>query len=403
VKSGSAIRAAAAGVLRTIRDIDVLDTAADGAVAISAKIRKGTTGLELVPMLGTTEAAPIPLVSSGEATAQFLRWAGEALKLDATKISIPSNPVVLESYGAAVAGSKSEVKEERAKAVADLKKTINADPNFLPAQLLGVDVLSAAGDRAGAVAAARKVVELDPTRLDVARQLARWEIDGGEPAAGITSYGGVLKSVPDDAEALAAVGAYALATGEVAHFEAAMQKLAGKGAASLHEPDRLLFAGKIDAVASKYYDIEANEPGNPVLSLKIGRIAVLRRSPEIAKIELDKLEKSDPAYSAHILKAYIAAQKNDAVAAKSELDAAAAAGGRDFYTSSTDVYAMLNQPKKAIEMIGSAVAHGEPTYDYVLNNPLYRYLQSDAGWRSATAKIEAQKAAVAAALASLPV
>src|SRR5205823_7398103 len=119
---------------------------------------------------------------------------------------------------------------------------------------------------------------------------------------------------------------------------------------------------------------------NPSLALKIGRIAVLRHSTEVADVELKKLEQSDPSYSAHILKAYLAAQSGNKAAAASELKAAEAASkpGDEYWTNAAEIAALSGDARGVNDALDRAAARKEPTASYVLANPLFGFLQSDA-------------------------
>ena len=161
---------------------------------------------------------------------------------------------------------------------------------------------------------------------------------------------------------------------------------------------------QIDTAISKYYDIEVNEPNNPALCLKIGRISVLRRSLPIADLELKKLQQNDPNYGLHILKAYIAAQQNNRADADAELKAAQG-GARpwsDFWTSSAEIYAMFGDNKAVIAALQQVADRGEPTVTYVLTHPLFAYLRNDADFLQVRAQLLSGREAMRAALAQIP-
>ncbi|HKO59496.1 MAG TPA: hypothetical protein VJ276_26750, partial [Thermoanaerobaculia bacterium] len=287
-------------------------------------------------------------------------------------------PEAVNAFADALAASAAN---DDAKTDAALRTAIKADPNFLPAQRMAMNFFEARGKDADAVAAARQVVALEPENLEAARKLARAGLRGGDVADAFTAYTSILRRNPSDAEALNAIGKYAAGAADPEHFQKALTRLRSVAArdVAVHEPDILVATGKMESAIDKYYDIEVNVPDNPALSLKIGRLAVLRRTMPIADIELAKLEKNDPAYGYHILQAYMAAQRRDRVGAGKELEEArkALSPGDDYWTCAAEVYAMLGDTKAVIAALENAAARREPTTSYVLTNPLFAYLGSD--------------------------
>ncbi|MGZ7040695.1 MAG: hypothetical protein ACXVH7_02780, partial [Thermoanaerobaculia bacterium] len=215
-----------------------------------------------------------------------------------------------------------------------------------------------------------------------------------------------LSAAPSDAEALNVIGGFALAAGDEPRFRATLAKLRSAPApdVALHEPDLLLTAGKMESAVDSYYEIELKEPNNPALCLKIGRIAVLRRSLPMAELELKKLQDNDPLYGYHMLKAYLAAQMNNRAEADAELKTAqpAARAWDDFFTSSAEIYAMLGDNKAVIYSLQQAADHGEPTVGYILTHPLFAYLRSDEDYQKVRAQLLAGRTTIRAALAQIP-
>jgi hypothetical protein len=171
----------------------------------------------------------------------------------------------------------------------------------------------------------------------------------------------------------------------------------------VHAPDVLLAGAHFEQAANKYYDVEEKVPVNAALSLKIGRIAVLRHSGPIADIELKKLEDVDPVYGAHVLKAYIGAAGHSRPTADEELKAALAAStpGDDYWTSAAEVAALFGDNKGVITALENAAKRKEPTASYVLADPLFGYLQSDARFVKVRARIAATQGEIRSALATL--
>jgi hypothetical protein len=171
----------------------------------------------------------------------------------------------------------------------------------------------------------------------------------------------------------------------------------------VHAPDILVATGRMEAAIDNYYDIEVDVPNNPALSLKIGKISVLRRSLPIADLELKKLEQSDPQYGYHLLKAYIAATKNVRDDAERELELAAGASqpGDDFWTSAAEVYAILGSNADVLSALDKAAGRKEPTSTYIMTNPLFRYLRSDEQFQSISASLSSQQNEIRSALAQI--
>ena len=172
---------------------------------------------------------------------------------------------------------------------------------------------------------------------------------------------------------------------------------------AIHQPDLLVAGGKLDTAIDQYYDIEVKDPNNPALALKIGRIAVLRRTMPVADIEISKLQKSDPNYGFHLLKAYVAAQQNSKPNAEAELKSALAGSkpGDDYYTSAAEVYAMLADNNNVIASLQKAADRREPTASYILSDPLFAYLQSDPKFLAVRTTLAQRQDEIRAALAQI--
>ena len=162
---------------------------------------------------------------------------------------------------------------------------------------------------------------------------------------------------------------------------------------AVHEPDLMAAEGRIDAAIQRYYKVEESVNNNPALALKIGRIAVLRHSLPIAELELQKLTTIDPLYGQPLLSAYIAAEKRQPAEAASHLETAlkAVTVGDDIYTSAAEVYAILADTPAVLRALERAADRKEPTAAYVLNNPLFRYLENDPRFRRIRERFTAQQ------------
>ena len=144
-------------------------------------------------------------------------------------------------------------------------------------------------------------------------------------------------------------------------------------------------------------------PNNAALSLRIGRLAVLRHTPDVAKLELDKLQKADPNYGYHLLQAYIAAGQNGRGEAEAQLKQAlkGSHAGDDYWTSAAEVYAMMGDAKNVVASLESAENRREPTISYVLADPLFSFLASDAKYQAVRSAMTARQDEIRAALAQI--
>src|SRR5205807_5676031 len=231
---------------------------------------------------------------------------------------------------------------------------------------------------------------------------ARAELTTADLGGALTSYGALLKAERSDAEALTVIGRYAVAANDQAKANAVIARLGASGA--VHAPDLLLSAGRLDNAVDQYYEVERRTPNNAALALKIGRLAVLRHSKDIAENELKKLEQMHDDYGAHVLKAYIAAEARSPTDAVAELKAAEALSqpGDDYFTSAADVAAMKGDTNGAVAALEHAADRKEPTAGYVLTNRLLAsLLASDPRYLKVRDKFAAEQNEIRAALANV--
>lgn len=397
---GDAIRLAGVEILRSFPEVRVVDAKGVDISAYTAKLTGGVAAPQIVPVTDSkkpAEGQAAPLIDTSSGIQSLVSWIAGDLKIpDRTAASA-------DAYNAFADAVVANAANDDAKTDAALRNAIKADPRFLPAQLMAFRFFDAKGKDADAVAAAKQIVALDPANLDASRRVARASLAAGDLTSAFAAYGAVLQHDRSDADALNTIGHYALAAGDNDRFAAALKRLGTSDAGAVHAPDALVASGRIDTAADKYYEDEQRMPRNPSLALKIGRIAVLRHSAEMADLELKKLEQSDPNYSAHILKAYLAAQSGNKAAAASELKAAEAASkpGDDYWTSVAEVAAMYGDARGVNDALDRAAARKEPTASYVLANPLFGFLQSDARFLKIRQKLAEQQNEIRAALAGV--
>jgi hypothetical protein len=401
LQRAAAIRLASIEILRGLPEVRISDAAASGVSPFSATLRSGASGVELVPTAGTRAGNATAITDAASGIEAFIGWVTTQLKVPEHGAATTAD--VVNAYADALVANAAH--EPSAKIANRLRPAVKADPKFLPVQMLAMRVFDDAGDDRAAVEAAKQVVALDPQNADAARRLARASLVTGDIASAMTGLTAVVNQHPADAEALNLIGRYALGANDAAHFTSVLQKLRGvpPTIVALHPPDLLVVNGKLDAAAEQYYDIEVRVPDNVALALKIGRMAVLRHTPEIAELELKKLQKLDPTYAAPLLQAYLAAHARDRSGAESNL-ALARAGARagdDVYTCTAEVYALLADARAAITALDTAVARKEPSAAYVLANPLFAYLASDAKFQKTHERLLTEQKEFQAAMSNV--
>ncbi len=398
VARASAVQLSVTEILRSVPGIRVEARPGVDVTAFSGAIRPGVTGPELVPA-GDSQALPIDDAAAG--IRGIIDWIARRAGVPIRGVSV--SPVALNAYAEAVTATAAN---DDVKAEAAIRTAVEADQNFMAAQVLARRFFAAHGKVPEAIAAAQRIVQLDPENVDASRDLARMALSLGAVGPAFEAYGKVLTKHPTDIEALTHLARYSASAGEGDRFTKALIRLNGapKEIVAVHAPDILVATGKMENAIDQYYDIEVDVPNNPHLSLKIGRISVLRRGMPIAELELKKLESNDPAYGFHLLKAYMATTKNAREEAERELDLAAAASvpGDDFWTSAAEVFAMLGGTTEVIDALEKAAARKEPTAEYILTNPLFDYLRSDPRFRALRSALAAQQSEVRSAVAQVP-
>jgi len=393
----NAIRLGAMEILRSIRSLRVADAEAPDVMSISAVIRPGTGGPEIAPTTGGSAAVPVPDAASG--IRSVLQWVSGNTQVD---VPVSANPQALNSFADALTLMAANDGEKADKA---LKAAVIADPQFLAAQLLAMRWFRERGQDKESLEAAKQVVVLDPTNLNAARTVAQTSLSNGDTQTAFAAYNAILRTNNSDLEALTNVARYSASIGDQTRFTNALGRLKSVPAnvIAVHPPDISVARGRMESAVDPYYDLEQQEPNNPWLSLKIGRLAVLRQSTDMADLELKKLQQSDPTYAYHLLKAYLAAQKKSRDELEDELKAAAAAStpGDDFWTSAAETYAMLGDTPAVMTALTKASARKEPTAYYILTNPLFRYLLNDPQFQGIKDALTAQDEEIRAALAEV--
>lgn len=395
-----AIQLGTTEVLRTFPELRLVGAAAPDTMTVSAQIAQGSAGAELRAVAGGTASSPVALLDA---------YSGIRAIVEQVITEVGSQPRSLAASAAVNAFADALLarsRNEPGRADTSLREAMASDPRFLPAQLLAMQFFADTGKSEDAIAAAMQVANLDPSNLEAARRVARAGLESGDLQQAFAFYDQILDREPDDAEALNLVARYSVSANDVPRFHATLERLRRVAPLQVtaHAPDLLAAAGRLGVAADKYYELSATSGGgNPSLSLKMGRMYVLRHTLTLANDELTKLAQSDPLYGHPLLAAYIAAENRNAAEARESLATAMTASvpGDDAWTAAAEVYAVLAENAGVLSSLEKAAQRKEPTAAYVLANPLFRYLESDPRFQEVRSQFVAQQAEARRALAQL--
>ena len=388
-----AVQRAVISIVQASPQLRVADAAGSDVSVFNAQMRTGAAGPEIV-----TDDAAAPAPDAASAVQSILQRVSSRLK-----VNVPG-AASAEAYNAFADALTADAANDKVKTEAALRAATHADPNFVAAQLMALRFFASQNKQADAADAARHLLASAPGNIDAARVVARTALAAGDPATALTGYSAVLSQNGKDSEALNAIGKYAVAVGDEQKVRLILARLSSIPAtAEIHDPDLMMASGHIDAAVQKYYEIEEKVPNNPSLSVKIGRIAVLRHSTPIAELELKKLQQSDPAYRMHILRAYLAAQSGNKTEANAELKLAAAAmtPGDDYWTTAAEVAAISGNVEGIIDALQRAAERKEPTATYILHDPLFTFLGNDARFQKVRESLAIQQDEIRTALAAV--
>lgn len=388
---------AVAEILREYPQIRVVDASAGDVSSFTAEVHGVGATAQFSPIVGGKARTPLSFADAWASVQSMVGFVVGELKVSPR---LGTNPVAGNAFVEAVAAKAAgnEAGEEAA-----LQSAIKADPAFQPAQRMAMRFFSDHGKDAEALAIAKQITTSDEGDVDAARVMARSCLKAGDPSSAIRWYARVLQRDRSDLEALNLTGHYALAAGDEKSFTFCLRELGARHGAELHAPDALAFAGRIDAAVAQYYDIERVTPDNPALRLKIGRIAVLRHSKEIAETELKELQRLHSEYGVHLLEAYLAAEAQAGSEAAADLKAAEALShpGDDFRTCAAEVAALKGDVNATMESLERAATRGEPTAAYILTNPLFSFLKTDSRYGHLAGTLTRQQSEIRVALQAL--
>lgn len=393
-------------LLRLEPSLTFVDSAAPTSRVLGGVVRKDATGVVVVPTLvegeKVTQGDPIALPAKAkdnyEPALELARWMARRLGKDLDTLVSPS-AAATRAYVDAIAQQRGG---DDAKATAAAKKAVAADAKYLRAHELLHALYVKAGARDDAYRSAVAIAALDPANLEIRKELARLEAARGNAPKAIEYVSALLSAKGDDPEVLTLVGEYALAVADEGKFDTVVARLASLRAPNprLHRPDLPLARGRVDASVKEYYKVQETQQDNPWLSLKIGRLAVIRRSDSIIEVEKARQERLADPYTLPMMNAFIAAGKNDAATADAEIARAEAAPVRadDHYTLVAEVNVLLNRQRQVLAALDSAVARSEPSLTYIVSSPLFGYLETDPRFTKLKRTIREKTGALSAAL-----
>ena len=244
----------------------------------------------------------------------------------------------------------------------------------------------------------RNVSRIMPAREDLARQLGKRELAEGTLAGAVEAFARVSAENPDDDEAARVLALAALASHQNERFQHFASSVDDP---RIHPADVQVTEGAVNQAVKKYYETEKQISDNPYLSFKIGRIAVLRRSPQIAQIEMDKLNTQGVEPQRSFLRAYIAADAGDRAEAESALaealEHAIWADSPSFHAA--EVMAILRDAPRTLAAIEQSVERREPMMHAITTNPLFGYLVNEPRFRASSRKLLEYQRNIGASLA----
>lgn len=402
-ETAALLRNASVGIRSILREaggIEIAESASDATTRLTAKA--GADPTQIVPVLSGArprDLAAIPVTEVVPILRSALSELARELRVPDTSVTTASDEA-LASF--VVAANSAPGSEERAAA---LRSSLRADPSFEPAARLAIDELNAPSDAGTRIAAADFLLTRDPKASKIRRKVVGWQLDAQQEASAIPHIAALLRENPNDAEMIELAARLALHAGDETRFAKAVERLSvvrSRGA-SHHAPDALASSGRFDSAITRYYNVQQRDPDNRELALKIGRIAVLRRSLAIAESELAKLHRLDPEYGHPLLTAYIAAEKGDSAAARDALAKAEAASANrgDFEIASAEVNALLSAHGRVLESLARAAARNESP-QYILSNPLFGYLMDDPRFARTRAALEQRRETLRSSIQALP-
>jgi len=383
------------------RGLESVPAPAGDVRSIGGRLTRTEDGIVLTPVVtegdSESENGSIAVIDPTDAALEYVRNTWPALGRDV--VFLPGDPATVVSYLDAL---DLRDRGELEKALAAAEAVTAVQSSFTAAQHLQMDLLLSLDRQDEAIETAKRLALLDPTDTEIRRRLADWEFSRGNPGYALVWLGELLQAEPENVDILTRIGQYAVAVGNQEKLGTILQRLQPLGVEHprLSEGDMILARGRLDAAAKKYYEDLNTQPDNPILALKIGRLAVLRRSDSVIQAEIEKLEKLQTPFELAMMRAYIDANEGNAEGAEMELQRAVESASPldPVFTASAEVYLLLNRQQQVLESLEKAVSRAEPTHEYILSNPIFAYLANDQRFRSVLQTLGEQRAQISAAL-----
>ncbi|MFN2443597.1 MAG: protein kinase [Thermoanaerobaculia bacterium] len=391
-----AIEAALRRMLASVPELRLLEKPVPGAARYGARAAEGASGLIAFSTSG--DGPEVELVDAGAATAVLARWIAE-------QAGVPGPGGNPEAIGAFVEAVQALEANNRDQALAALRRSTAADPDFQAAQRLTFELSSEAGDIESAIPAAEAILRLRPEDHAVREKLFDWYRSRAEIPEAIRHAIVLAQDEQVAPEILHFLARRALSAGDEAAFQsllARVEKIEGTNS-PLHAPDLLAAQGRFASAAQQYYQIEPSQPENPWLAFKIGRIAVIRHSTDVTELEIEKLARLEPRYLHPLLQAYLAAESRDRAGATAAIERAAAIAAPDdaIHTASAEIWAILADHRQILASLRQANEAREPTLNSILSNPLFAYLSDDREFAPLRAEMQRRQGEIREALKAL--
>jgi len=405
----SSIRRVTVALLESVPSIEVIDVG-ESRLRLGADVRTLDTGTLLVPFLvtkdGVEDGQGVDPQYVGAAARGIAWWVAQRVGFSSREIG-SSNDEAMDHFAKAVMLTRLQGMRANQDAETELQAAMDTDPRFVAAYLFAEKYWSANYDKLRALQMIRDAHDLAPDDVGVLRRLGRAELAVGNVSVGLDAFAKLLKAVPGDVESLRIFGRHALAVGNEQVFQKVLDRLSAGDPLTreLHPPDIIAASGDVNRAIGQYYQLETQYPTNLSLAFKIGRIAVLRRSAEIANLEIDKLRLGDQGFRYQMLQAYIAANAGNGVGADAALELAKGLANREdsYHTYAAEVYAIVGESDKVLTELRQAVDGGEPTLELIRTDQLFKLLEAEPDYRDLMAQIDLKKAEIEANLLTTPI
>ncbi|MFN2237960.1 MAG: protein kinase [Thermoanaerobaculia bacterium] len=382
IARAAAIEAAVRRMLASVPELRMAESPSSEARRYGARAAEGEP--DLVAFSSDGEGPRVPLADPAAATAALAAWIAEHAGVPAPGGGPEAIAPFIEAIQQFEAGNVPQ-------AVVSLRRSTAIDPDFPAAQIFAFEISSRSGDIPSALVAGEAILRTRPADHAVRASLFGWYRSSRDISNAIRHAVVLGENDQGGAEVLRFLARRALSAGDEAAFRALLPRLETLegSSSSLHHPDILAAQGRFANAAQQYYQIEPNQPENPWLAFKIGRIAIMRHSTSVTELEIEKLARLEPRILHPLLEAYLAAGRRDRAGAAAALEKAAANATPDdaIHTASAEIWAILTDHRQIVASLRRAIEAREPTCTSILSNPLFAYLSEDSDFRPVRTEI----------------